>query len=511
MIYVISNFLSTFRDVFAKISLQDRIESFVAYEFNVLTEEYEERKKQKTSATVTSRQFANETNLNSTSFSENKKPSSSVPKSTTRIVHAKRSTPHYNRNYHRIPFAAFVYNFATKKLTDPKGEDKRTAYRGPFLADRWWDRMVTTGDNLKVALPIPDGRLRVNPDPGQLRQYYPHFNSMTLICGQQVDGKLVETDIVVNVDTLVEDPIDEKPECLFSYFSDDDIKKCTIKYENLGERQQDDYGKLDYRYRIQDYQSIPKYFQPILATQYNLKIDIGYEPWSCCTACCCSQKTCGHEYALDRNECKKLESYRFRHAYLSFFKIDAWKKITLSLNVSENQDYMNEVIMTFDKYLSSDPYFTTGIPVHSTLMITDTYWRNLRKFLINKMIGQSFVRKKIKGRLGLYIQSQSCDNLQEKLDCTLLEKCRSDSRGVNIFFIRIYKNSKALQIRIFGSKKREVKIVQDFKISFKRCEEELTIEQISLNSLENFIPLRRGKNYLIQINQTIFGTITKVP
>lgn len=28
------------------------------------------------------------------------------------------------------------------EFTDPNYEDKRTTYRGPFLADRWWDRMV---------------------------------------------------------------------------------------------------------------------------------------------------------------------------------------------------------------------------------------------------------------------------------------------------------------------------------------------------------------------------------
>lgn len=39
-------------------------------------------------------------------------------------------------------------------------------------------------NNLEVALPVPDGRLRVNPDPGRLRQYYPHFNSMTVVCAQ---------------------------------------------------------------------------------------------------------------------------------------------------------------------------------------------------------------------------------------------------------------------------------------------------------------------------------------
>lgn len=35
-----------------------------------------------------------------------------------------------------------------------------------------------------VAFPEPDGRLRVNPDPGRLEKYHPHFNSMTVQCAE---------------------------------------------------------------------------------------------------------------------------------------------------------------------------------------------------------------------------------------------------------------------------------------------------------------------------------------
>ncbi|VDK87397.1 unnamed protein product, partial [Litomosoides sigmodontis] len=372
-------------------------------------------------------------------------------------------------------------------FTDPNDEDKRTAYRGPFLADRWWDRMVVSENDLEVAIPVPDGRLRINPDPGRLRQYYPHFNSMTVVCAQQVDGTLLETDVIVNADTLVEDPIEEKPECLFGiHFPEKRKQECTTKYHSFQERREDDYGRLDYRYRIRDYQPIPTNFRPILKLEYNLKIDIGYEQWSCCTACCCTRKICRQQFALDKDECRKLESYRSRIAYMSFFKIDPLKRITLSLNVSKDMNYMKEVIMTFDKYLSSDPYFTTGIPVHSTLMITDAYWRKLRYHLLDE---------KMKGRLGLFVESESCDESEQKLDCEILERCRQDAQ----------------QVRVVSGKMRPMKIAEKLKSEFGGCSSmELIPELISINAFENYGTLKYGYNYLITINETIFGAIIKV-
>uniref|UniRef100_A0A915PVR0 Helitron helicase-like domain-containing protein n=1 Tax=Setaria digitata TaxID=48799 RepID=A0A915PVR0_9BILA len=486
---VVNNFyILPRRDIFAPISFGKRVESFDAYELDILKEEEDEEEKKMKQFEATaypseSALFTNESNFEQNFVEFQPSMNETNDKKTLK-----------QRQYHRIPFAAFLYNFATKKFTDPNYEDKRTTFRGPFLADRWWDRMVIHGSDLDVALPIPDGRLRVNPDPGRLRQYYPHFNSMTVVCAQQVDGDLVETNVIVNVDTLVEDPIDEKPECLFSlHISEKQKRKCTTKYHSFRERRQDDYGKLDYRYRIRDYQSMPTNFQPILKPEYNLKIDIGYELWSCCTACCCTKKVCGREFALDRDECKKLESYRSRLAYMAFFKIDPLLKVSLNISAGDN-NYMEEVIMTFDKYLSSDPYFTTGIPIHSTLMITDAYWRKLRKYLIEHMLEKNYMAQKIKGRLGLFVETESCDDLQQKLDCEILEKCRENAE----------------KVRIFGGKKRTKEVKGQLVREFEGCGAEANIEKITINALENFGTLKSGNNYLISINETFFGAIIKV-
>lgn len=46
------------------------------------------------------------------------------------------------------------------------------------------------------------------------------------------------------------------------------------------------------------------------------------------------------------------------------------------------------------------------------------------------MIGKNDAVEKIKGRLGLFVESESCDELEQKLDCEILEKCRQDAQQV---------------------------------------------------------------------------------
>ncbi len=52
-----------------------------------------------------------------------------------------------------------------------------------------------------------------------------------------------------------------------------------------------------------------------------------------------------------------------------------------SLPEANNSD-LEEVLRTFDLYLSNEVYATTGgIPVFSTLLQTDPNWRTLERFL----------------------------------------------------------------------------------------------------------------------------------
>lgn len=97
------------RDVFAPISFRQRMEAFSAYEFDIQNEDgnKEEEGGNRRSlliptTTTTSALFANETNQTITT---------KIQQTTKRIEMEKIWK---KREFHRIPFAAFLYNFATK-------------------------------------------------------------------------------------------------------------------------------------------------------------------------------------------------------------------------------------------------------------------------------------------------------------------------------------------------------------------------------------------------------------
>ncbi|VDN60054.1 unnamed protein product [Dracunculus medinensis] len=244
-----------------------------------------------------------------------------------------------------------------------------------------WKRLTLIA--VGASLTSNDGRLRISPDPARLAHYDYSFNNMTVVCSQQVDGKLQETDVVVNVDSLI---------------GDDD---------NNG------------RYRMDDFESLPKNFKEIVHTRMNIKIGIGYGEWSCCTACCCTSETCSYEYALSSKECDKLESYRTRLAYLSFFKINPYREIKVAI---ARNIHIQQAIITFDKYLSTAPYHLTGIPIYSTLLRTDQNWKTLQRYLLAKLIKDKDYFKTIKGKLGQFVESESCNDMKEKFDCRILDE-----------------------------------------------------------------------------------------
>jgi hypothetical protein len=82
---------------------------------------------------------------------------------------------------------------------------------------------------------------------------------------------------------------------------------------------------------------------------------------------------------------------------------------------------LEEAVETFDLYLSSAPYVFSGIPVHSTLLQSDHSWLILELFL-NKRF-QYRNELKTSGQLGLFIDSQTCENDPQKQNCTVLQQC----------------------------------------------------------------------------------------
>lgn len=48
-----------------------------------------------------------------------------------------------------------------------------------------------------------------------------------------------------------------------------------------------------------------------------------------------------------------------------------------------------------------------------------------------QMLSKNYAVQKIKGKLGLFVESENCDGSGQKLDCEVLEKCRQDVQQVN--------------------------------------------------------------------------------
>lgn len=65
-------------------------------------------------------------------------------------------------------------------------------------------------------------------------------------------------------------------------------------------------------------------------------------------------------------------------------------------------------------------------------------------------------------------------------------------------------------MRIVSGKMRPMKIAEQMKNGFGACSTELITEEININAFENYGTLKHGYNYLISINETIFGAIIKV-
>lgn len=96
-----------FRDVFAPISFRKRIEAFSAYEFDIQKEDdtkAEDVEENSNHLSTTTAIFSNETN---TTIETTKH---SMTTQTIRNNNKKLK----KRQYYRIPFAAFLYNFAIR-------------------------------------------------------------------------------------------------------------------------------------------------------------------------------------------------------------------------------------------------------------------------------------------------------------------------------------------------------------------------------------------------------------
>ncbi|KAK5982600.1 hypothetical protein GCK32_003290 [Trichostrongylus colubriformis] len=200
-----------------------------------------------------------------------------------------------------------------------------------------------TMGHLQAILADDNGRLQVSiaktvprgKGEFHFKAHEAFYGGLTLTCAQMVDNEVRSSGIVHNVDYLM---------------NDDD---GSFYLHRVGYEQYETFNATSSTL-------------PFTDKQHNLKVDVSWNEWSCCSACCCSVTFCGL-YA-NAKKCDEIDSYRTREGYLSVMLLD-FKKPEL---------------------LES--------------------WRAANER------GNSF--------LGLFIQEENCARMEQKMNCSLLAACR---------------------------------------------------------------------------------------
>ncbi|EYB92720.1 hypothetical protein Y032_0191g1333 [Ancylostoma ceylanicum] len=133
-------------------------------------------------------------------------------------------------------------------------------------------------------------------DKDRTAVYEKFYGGLTLICAQLVDNEPRSLGFIHNIDYLV-NPL--------SADDGDRFFQQAMNYE--------DFELLNSTSTL-----------PFTSAPINIKIDISWEAWSCCSACCCSVKLCG--LYSNEKKCHELDSYRTRRGFLSVFLLNPEKE-----------------------------------------------------------------------------------------------------------------------------------------------------------------------------------------
>uniref|UniRef100_A0A1I7XNC8 NTR domain-containing protein n=1 Tax=Heterorhabditis bacteriophora TaxID=37862 RepID=A0A1I7XNC8_HETBA len=212
---------------------------------------------------------------------------------------------------------------------------------------------------------------------------------LTITCGQHVDNEVRGIGFIYNVDYLTNGKNNEK---LVLYYD---------KFEHI---------------------NTSMVGLPYVDQSTNLKLDIAWDDWSCCSACCCSGAICGfYTTYKDWSEHHKMRSYRVRRGYLSIFI----SNLDLPLNIKHMVTAGDEL----NELLRLSPYKEKGIAVFSSLLVNTKRFRigffdNELKIILTKYFNSRGIELDKYEGLGMYVDIKSCANDTEKTNCTLLAKCR---------------------------------------------------------------------------------------
>ncbi|KAL6737549.1 hypothetical protein Aduo_011181 [Ancylostoma duodenale] len=309
------------------------------------------------------------------------------------------------------------------------------------------DAGAFTHDGLENFLLRPEGKLTISP-------YFDTLTSLaqadiqpwaTLTCAALIDNEPRSLGVIVNVDYLV----NERRPFLYS-----DIKVLDLEAKKPVEQKEP---------------------LPILDESTNLKIDISWDDWSCCSACCCSGILCGKFYTPDR-KCVLLPSIKVRKGYLSLMKIEMEKPV-----LPWNSKGVND---EFQIMMSISPYKERGIALWSTMWETVESLQDAKEYK-GQLYAKRFedvlnnTRPQMDAHPGFYIDEIPCN--EEKYDCAKLAACR----GINI----------------------RSKIDEEIEEEADPCaEDEPEIETIFIDQEHTDVELFPGRSYRIRIREEVFAT-----
>ncbi|KAK5981947.1 hypothetical protein GCK32_008282 [Trichostrongylus colubriformis] len=342
----------------------------------------------------------------------------------------------------KFQLSSYLSHVVKNMATTGSKPEVRTAW--PQLIGR--NVGAFTHTETKHFLNVPDGRLTISPNPEALTSSHEEETMPwgSLICTAMIDNEPRHLGVVVNLDYVANG---RHP-----------LKYSEIKV--LDEEDQKPAGK--------------KEPLPVLDTRTNLKIDISWDDWSCCSACCCTSMLCGKFYTPDR-KCSQLRSVKVRKGYLSLMKIKPEKPVRPWDG--------HGVSMEFQMLMSISPYKEKGIPLFSTM------WDN-RDLRTIKAYKERLYRERFKAfpnitkhevgqHPGIYIDEMECT--EEKYDCAKLAHCR----GINI----------------------KSKIDQELEEEADPCAEyESEIEIIFIEREHTDVALFTGKNYRLRLREEVFST-----
>uniref|UniRef100_A0A7E4ZQL5 Guanylate cyclase n=1 Tax=Panagrellus redivivus TaxID=6233 RepID=A0A7E4ZQL5_PANRE len=348
-----------------------------------------------------------------------------------------------------------------------------------------------------------DGRLQwlpellsEDPEDPIVAPTYVYRNGMSFVCTTESNGAQKSTEIVVNVDTLVPAPPDVTAILNGSYIGE--ISKRRFQIGDLTPYDQNVHGRA----------------LPIVNEKLNLKLNISWEPWSCCSACCCSEVTCGRGFATSDAACRATVSDQTRRGFVSLFKVELTKPIDIMPSLKAHYrgivsaefslPDIAEAAAELDAYLTFEPYSTSGIPVFSTFWHRSPAWLLIENFFNSEFRYRNPHKTKI-GPLGMFIDVKSCDNLQQKHDCNVLQACLDGQDASDALAAPFLNGGRTSKGSNTGSNNG-----QKPKNDPRERQEECMfrgIEEVTIRELESAVPVDDGFSYAFIIDESEFGEL----